>query len=131
VRSCAEALAYLAAQGVPSIVASQAVEVCEQQGWLNDRACAQLWASHWARLGYAQAVIAQRLEAKGLSSSVIRQALPMAGKTADTETAQALVQRAARQRTGPGATMRLAARLRRRGFDEDVITDVLLSSGRR
>jgi len=75
VRSTRETIEHLRRLGVPLPQASRAVADCQRRGLLDDRACAQLWAEHWARQGYAAAAICERLNAKGLSDETMRAAI--------------------------------------------------------
>lgn len=125
VRSCAEVAAYLARQGIVSVAAARAVAQGRRQGWLNDLACGQLWAAHWARLGYARAVIQARLHAKGLSDTVIRQSLLKASVPEDQEALRAMVAQIQPVKASARTLRQLWGRLRRRGFDDELIEQAL------
>ena len=153
VRSAHEVLTSLRRGGVPPEVAVQVVAEYQARGIVDDRACAQLWANHWARQGYARALIRLKLSAKGLDAQVIDSAVHRLGPPSDDEErARALVASSLRRRerpstrqrspparhsgplgvwrqvprrTGSGAARRLARTLASRGFDADLIERVL------
>lgn len=47
----------------------------QRRGALDDRACTRLWAGQWARQGFADGAIRERLAGKGLPSSLIEEAM--------------------------------------------------------
>lgn len=97
-----------------------------RQGWLDDRACAKLWADHWARQGYAWTAVADRLRAKGLDEASIGLAGEELGLArADRTRAQELVSRWAAGAANARALERAARRLAARGYDAEFIDDVV------
>ena len=126
VRSRQELQQYLKRRGVPAGTARQAVAACAARGLLDDRACARLWAEHWARRGYAGAAIYQRLMEKALDAAAIEQAIRTITRDSDDEArAQAFIARHLDRRTVRPSRSRLARTLASRGFDPDVIERVL------
>lgn len=125
VRSTHEVRSYLRRRGVPQAVTARIIAECQARGVLDDRLSAALWAEQWSRRGYAWAAIRVKLNAKGFDEQTIH----TIGKTkacASHEEARArLVVQRARGRPGPRARMRLARRLASRGFDPDVIEQLL------
>ena len=106
--------------------AARAVAECRRRGLVDDLAAARLWAGHWMRRGYAWSAIRQKLSAKGIDEPAIREAAQGLDVSAD-EVARA--RQLVRQRTRSSAGQaRLARMLASRGFDEDVIGQVLTDS---
>ena len=128
VRSTHEVRAYLTGRRVPPETTIRVLSECHRRGLLDDRACARLWADHWAGRGYAWAVIRQRLAMKGLSAAVLDAAAAgMDDAAADEERArQAASSWLRRQRPD---TARHPARLSRllasRGFHEELIEQII------
>ena len=126
VHASRDVLAYLTRRGVPPGTAARLVSACQHRGLVDDRACARLWADHWARRGYAQAAIRVKLSAKGLDERTIEQAIARTGAALDDDArARAFVAERARRGSGRGARSRLARTLASRGFDPDLIAQVL------
>ncbi len=125
VRSTAELHAYLARREWPAADIASAIRAYQRRGWLNDGACARLWAEQWARQGYAWAAIRLRLLAKGLPPAVVdRAGHQQALVRTDLLRARALVTHALRGGRAAVAR-RLSRRLAARGFDEETIRQVL------
>ena len=124
VRSTSEVTDYLRRRGVPPQQASRAVAECRTRGFLDDRACARLWADHWARGGYAASAIRLKLAAKGLPGEVIGEVTRAYGAPADEEARARLVAAAARRR-GSREAGRLARALVARGFEADLIERIV------
>ncbi len=124
VHSAREAADYLRRRGVPPQAALRAVAECRARGLLDDRACARLWAGHWARQGYAASAIRLKLVAKGLADEVISEAARAYGAPAEEEARARLVAEAARRR-GARQADRLARALAARGFEADLIERVV------
>ena len=126
VRSTHEASAYLERRGVPREEAARSIRAFQQRSLLEDRACARLWAEHWARRGYAASAIRLKLAAKGLAALTIAEATRKCAEPAEEEQR---ARRVAAQPAHRGADGRRIARLARtlalRGFDADVIEQVL------
>ena len=124
VRSTREAVGYLRRRGVPPQQASRAVAECRTRGLLDDRACARLWADHWARGGYAASAIRLKLAAKGLPDGVIEDVTRPYGAPAEEEARARRVVDASRRR-GTRQAGRLARRLAARGFEADLIERIV------
>jgi len=136
VRSTRQVLAYLQQRGVSSDTAVRTVRLCQARGILDDRACARLWADHWARQGYAWAAIRQKLTEKGLDDSTIDDATHRLGLASDDGARARLVvaqrirlpaprSRQAGRGAGRPPRARLARTLASRGFDSELIERVL------
>ena len=124
VRSTREAAAYLASHGIAPRTASHALARARLMGLLDDRVCARLWAETWARQNYAAAAIRQKLEAKGLEAGVVAAALrALEAEQDDRARARDVIARRLRRRSAHRA--QLARALASRGFDADVIEQVL------
>ena len=143
VRSAYELRSYLQHRGYPPEVVGRVIARCRADTLLDDRSCARLWADHWARQGYAWSAIHAKLSAKGLEEDAIQHAASRLRIAADDRARARLVaaqgasrstQRsdvrerarlceatASRQRS----RARLARRLASRGFEPDVIAQVL------
>ena len=124
VRSRQELEARLKLAQVSSRVASKIVNECQAAGLVDDEACAQLWAGHWARRGFAWGVIRQRLADKGLAASAIEQAGAAIGVGSHADEARAREMAAGCHADAKGM-QRLARRLSARGFEAEVIEKVL------
>ena len=126
VRSRCEAAAFLRRRGASAGLAAQVLAECRRCGLVDDRACAQLWADHWARRGYAWSAIRLKLADKGLDEEAIARAGQRAGMASD-DGARARQLVASRARTGSGARqrVRLARALAARGYDAELIEQVL------
>lgn len=126
VRSRQDVRAYLERRGAPRQTITRVLETCSDRGLLDDRACARLWAAHWARRGYAQSAIAQRLSEKALHATTIEDAINEVVRDSDDETrARAVAAQRLGRRTFRPSRSRLARTLAARGFDPDVIERVL------
>lgn len=129
VRSVREAAEFLARRGVDGPRAEQAIAACRRQGLLDDRASARLWAEHWARRHYAGAAIAQKLQDKGLDDGVITEALDrLARAQTDRDRARQLVADASSRGASAQGRLRLTRHLAARGFDAELIDQVLTES---
>lgn len=102
------------------------VASCRRRGWLDDAACARLWADQWARAGYGWTAIQAKLQAKGLGAEAIRRADEALGLSRSDE-ARARQALAGCGDAGGGRS-RLARRLAARGFDAELIEQVLATS---
>ena len=135
VHSTEEVRRVLRARRVRPVVIGQVVREWQARGWLDDRACARLWAEHWARRGYAWRAIRARLAAKGLDDAASGHAAQALSLASDDEArAQRLVaSRLGRGRVATGRVSILSARRKRglartlagRGFDPQIIVRVL------
>jgi len=93
---------------------------------LDDRACAELWADHWARRGYAWSAIRLKLSEKGLDAHAIAHAASRLGTaSSDDERARRIVTQHLRPGEGRRQQARLGRMLASRGFDQDLIERVL------
>ena len=124
IRSRQQLRSYLRRSGVSSHQADQLIKTVEASGLVDDDAAAQLWAGHWARLGYAWAAIRLRLEARGFPAASIQRADQRLGCSATDESrARELV--IARRRRGASERARLERALASRGFGPDLIEQIL------
>ena len=129
VRSRHEVTIYLHRRGVSPEIASRAVAMLGTQDVLNDGVCARLWAEQWARRGYASAAIRLKLAAKGLDEETITQTLTQRRISVDDAArARALAARATRAGAHHLERTRVARRLASRGFDPDLIEQILNES---
>ena len=127
VRSTSEVLRYLQRRGLPPVAAARVVSGYCTRGLLDDRACARLWADHWARRGYAWAAIRVKLSAKGLANEAIAAAAgELDAPEDDMARARQIV--AAHTSSHAGARVRMARTLSARGFDADLIERLLNES---
>ena len=126
VHSKQEISAYLQRRGIQTTVAQRVMAEARANGLINDDACAKLWAEHWARRGYAWSAIRLKLTAKGLSDEVIaRAAKTLHMASADLLRARELVNHHLQRTTTRNASPRVWRLLTSRGFDQDVIEQVL------
>ena len=126
VRSTRQILAYLQRRGVSTDTSARVVRLCQARGILDDRACARLWADHWARQGYAWAAIRQKLTERGLDDSTIDEARHRLGLASDDGArARLVVAQRTRRSAGRPPRSRLARTLASRGFDSELIERVL------
>ena len=130
VRSGHEVRTYLRRRGVAAETASRAVTALSTtRGVLDDRACARLWADQWARRGYASTAIRVKLSAKGLDDVTIDHAITQLQISSDDDArAREVVARYARSDVGRQGRARMARTLASRGFDSDLIEQVLNES---
>lgn len=129
VRSTAEVLRYLQRHGLPPAAAARVVSGYQACGLLDDRACARLWAEHWARRGYAWAAIQPRLVTKGLpDEATAASAGRLDTPQEDMVRARRLVAQRRYQSAGGRGRARLARTLSARGFDADLIEQLLEES---
>lgn len=125
VRSTHEVRSYLTGRRVRPGAITRVVSECRRRGLLDDRACARLWADHWARRGYAWAAIRQRLAMKGLPEAAIDAAAARTGAMADAERARHAAEHWCRRPSARRSPVRLGRFLAARGFDESVIEHVV------
>jgi len=127
VRSAREALAYLRRAGASPTLAARLVAQCRARGLVDDRACARLVAEHWARRGYAWSAIRTKLLDKGLDDDAIARAAAQVGaERTDQERARAVSTSVLRRTRGRVLRAGSLARvLASRGFDEDLIEQIL------
>ena len=128
VRSTNDVRNYLTRRRVAPRTREAIVLRAEAQGLLDDEAAVRLWADHWARRGYAWALIEEKLASKGFEEAAIRAAATTYGHASDDEQrARAAVSKALR--CSPSLPSRQAHRLARmlasRGFDPDLIGRVV------
>ncbi|MBI3088427.1 MAG: RecX family transcriptional regulator [Candidatus Omnitrophica bacterium] len=137
-RSAHELRAHLQASRVPERAGASIVAACARQGLVDDRACAKLWATRLADRGYAWAAVREQLLEKGLEPRLVAQVLaPLAAREPDASRARLLLERerdrgrASRRRLPRHSTewrglrARWARLLARRGFEPDLIAQVL------
>ena len=129
VRSTQDVLARLRRAGASTGTAAQVVAECRVRGIVDDDACAQLWADHWARRDYAWSAIRLKLSEKGLDAQTIDKAVHTLGSASQDEArARHAVTDALRRssaRSTPHQASRLARTLASRGFDSDLIERIL------
>ena len=130
VRSTEELRAHLRDRGVGQRIIEPVLVVCTQRGLLDDRACARLWAVRLADRGYAAAAIRERLLAKGLNVTQLPSISASLQTASDADRAQLLVRDRLRRgaRRDPRLRHRLARLLAQRGFDPDLIDQILNES---
>lgn len=124
VRSRQQLLSYLRRSGASRREADRLIKTFEARGLVDDAAAAQLWAGHWARLGYAWAAIRIRLEARGFTARAIERANQRLQCEAGDE-ARARSLSKARRRRGVNERARLERALASRGFAPDLIEQIL------
>ena len=132
-RSTAELQAYLQRQRFPQPLIDRVITECVEEGLLDDRACAKLWATHLADRGDAWGAVREQLLAKGLDQELIAEVLASLQARADDATRARDLAQASLARKGlgrrPGADRRLHDRVARllsqRGFDSELIDRVL------
>jgi SOS response regulatory protein OraA/RecX len=130
VRSTRDVLTLLHQQGFPRATAEQAVAICQARGLLDDAACARLWAETWARRGYAWSAIRAKLSEKGLGAAAIARAAGWVQASAgDAARAREVAERLWRRQTGSRRRPAVARALAGRGFDPDLIEQILDASG--
>jgi regulatory protein len=128
-RSTAQCHAYLAARSIDSSLVTSLIARCTQEGWLDDAACARLWAGTLRERGYALSAIHTQLQEQGLADAVIAPALDRLRKEADDARWAAELVRRKRLARGPQARPQQVARwLAQRGFDEEMIAEVVSDS---
>lgn len=115
-------------KGCSTAVAERIVDELLQEGWLNDASSAQERARILSRGGrVSRALIMKRLQAEGFDTAdatrACREALP-----ADTDIAP-LVESARIWARRGSSSSRIAGRLARRGFHEEIIRTVLKRAG--
>lgn len=129
VRSTEDVRLHLRRQGLsPAIIEPIVARLCAQ-GLLDDRICARLWAEQWARRGYGWAAIRTKLVAKGLDEDALAEAqrrVEVPG--ADAARARVVTARWRRPGGGRRERARLARTLASRGFDAELIDQVLIES---
>ena len=126
VRSTHEVRSYLTGRRVRPGAITRVIRECHRRGLLDDRACARLWADHWARRGYAWAAIRQRLAMKGLPEAAIDAAAARIGTTtADAARARQAAETWCRRPSAARSAARLGRFLAARGFDESVIEHIV------
>ena len=121
-RSTRELRAFLTRRGIAPGTARWILAECRLRGLLDDRACARLWAEHWARAGYAGAAIRLKLAAKGLEGSAIAPIMESMARASDDEARARLV---VAQQGSRGGRAGISRRLAARGYEPDVIERVL------
>jgi regulatory protein len=125
VRSTHDVRRHLKRRGVPEHLSARVVADARRRGLIDDQACARLWADHWARRGYAGAAIRQRLAAKGLEGRVIDDAARLVGAASDEDRARLVMEAVIRRSAGRPVRPRLARALASRGFDGELIEQLL------
>ena len=126
-RSRADVAAYLRRRGLSPTAALDVTRALQRCGAVDDRACAKLWMQRLADEGYAWPTIRERLRKKQLSERLIHELLTDARHEPDDRRLRAIATaRLARlPASDPRRHRRLARYLASRGFDPDLITQVL------
>lgn len=129
-RSAAELQRFLQSRGIAPTRIRTLLTEGRRRGWLDDAACAALVATSLSDRGYAARLIAQRLAAKGLGDSLIARTLArLNADVDDASRALAFVRaRAGGRRTDDRLRARLGRALAARGFDADLISQVLVEA---
>ena len=130
-RSSAELRAYFSSRGVAEAEGEAVLTECARLGWINDEACATLWATTLAERGFAWRAVRERLLAKGLDAELIARVIrPFATQATDEHRASVLVRDRLRGRrlADPRERSRVARLLTARGFDHELIERVLAAS---
>ena len=130
-RSTAQLRAYLTARDIPARLIGREIVECSRKGWLDDRACATLWATTLADRGYAWAAIHDQLLAKGFDAILIDRLLAtQAAREPDDIRVRTTADGYVRRRARSGRSLRsgLARHLSSRGFDAELIDRVLTDS---
>ena len=130
-RSSAELRAHLRQHGVPDAVQDSALAECARLGWIDDRACAALWADTFVERGFAWGRIREHLLAKGLDGELIARVLqPFAAQATDEHRASAWIHDRLRGRrlADPREQGRVARLLAARGFDHELIGRVIAAA---
>ena len=129
VRSRQNVVTYLRRRGVAADSANRAVTALCTRGLLDDRTGARLWADHWARRGYARMAIRLKLAARGFDDEIVDHAIARLGISGDDEArAREVAARFGHARAGRSERTRAARTLAARGFDPDLIEQVLNES---
>jgi len=127
-RSTAQLRAFLRTRYVPEGLIESVTATCLRERLLDDRACATLWANTLAERGYAVAAVREQLLAKGLDTTLVKQVLArLCTHADDAQRARLVVQTYVRRHAEPGRR-RLARLLSQRGFDADLIEQILAES---
>lgn len=126
VRSVAEARAFLERANAPQAEIAATLDALKAEGLLDERACARLWADHWARALWSSGAIREKLLEKGIEPAAIEAAAARLGLDAtDAERAEAL---AAQKRHARVSGTGLARVLAARGFGAELIERITGSS---
>lgn len=125
VRSTRDVTAYLTRLGLNSQQAQSIVEKFVQKGLVNNRACARLWADHFARKGFAWPLIRLKLSEKGLDDQAIDAANERGSLSAtDRQRALGLIAQWRSKRSALSGKVALARRLASYGFEEELINEL-------
>jgi len=126
VRSVSQARIFLQRHGASQEESLRLLAALQAQGGLDDRACARLWADHWARAGWASEAIHGKLLQKGLSVSTVVSAIAAMGLDVEDEArARQLIRQRGKRKSSRLSLSRLLAA---RGFDAGLIARVLGAS---
>ena len=127
-RSTAELRAYLQERRVAERLIPAVIEEATRRGLLDDEACAKLCAGVLNQQGYAWAAVHEQLRAKGFTDEVVERILkPLQADADDATRARALVRSHLRD-PSPRRRAWLARWLARRGFDPELIDEILAES---
>jgi regulatory protein len=125
-RTVAQLTQYLQRRRVPDRTVRETVARCIELGYLDDRAFAARWAeSRLQRRPMARPALEVELLAKGFDEPLVVETLArLYVKGTERQLAGRIV-RDQRGRRGTVSLARLGSLLRQRGFDEDLIADVI------
>lgn len=116
--------------GIDEDDAAAAVDVCVTRGWLDERTAAARRAERLVRRGGADpAWVAAQLEGQGVAGDVARE---VAADAVPDALAAAIAEAESARRPGADPERerrRIAGRLARRGFEEDVVHEALRRAG--
>ncbi len=129
--STSELRAYLRRHIVAERLIEPLIAEGTRSGWLDDRACTKLWALTLAERGYAWDAIREQLLTKGLDATLLERVLTSLRHVEDDAArARLVVASRLRGRAQPDRRLRtrLARLLAQRGFDPDLIEQVLHES---
>jgi regulatory protein len=126
-RTVAQMEQFLQSKGASPAQVTHTIGRLSDLQYLNDRGYAERWVeSRFARQPMGRARLKVELQAKGISDSVIDEALSGALHNIDEE---ALARRALKMRLRAGrrrmTTVQAAALLRRWGFDDDIVARIM------
>lgn len=131
-RTAAQLTRYLQRQRVPEPAVREAVARCIELGYLNDRSFAFRWAeTRVQRRPMARLALEAELLAKGFDDSLVAETLArLYGRGTERRLAGQVIRE--RYEGGrAGSPTRIAAVLRQRGFDEELIAEAIEVKRRR
>jgi regulatory protein len=125
-RTAAQLTRYLQGQRVTEKTVRETVARCIELGYLNDRALALRWAEQrLERRPMARLALESELLAKGLDEPLVAETLARLYARGTERRLAGQVVRGQQEGSRAVSSARLASVLRRRGFDEDLITEAI------